>query len=208
MKVKYPSSPHVPWSPGVSGDDVILANTEPFSGKEVVVTEKMDGENTTMYGDHIHARSLDSRHHPSRDWVKHLHGQIRHNIPEGYRICGENVYARHSIQYENLDSYFYLFSVWDERNHALDWDATLEWAALLGLQTPQEFYRGPWDVEAIQKLDLDTDLVEGFVVRTVEGFAFGDFRHHLAKWVRKNHVQTDQHWMHAQVIPNGLKGES
>lgn len=202
---KYPSSPHLPWSPGVSEDDIILDSTDPFQGKEVVVTEKMDGENTTMYRGRIHARSLDSRGHPSRDWVKQLHGQIQHHIPEGYRLCGENVYAQHSIKYEGLDSYFYLFSVWDEHNRALDWDSTLEWAELLGLITAPELYRGAWDRDTIQNLDIDLTCIEGYVVRTVEGFAFEDFRNHLAKWVRKGHVQTDQHWMHAQVIPNSLR---
>jgi len=49
-------------------------------GREVVVTEKMDGENTTMYCDNIHARSIDGRHHPSRDWVKMTVGEIHpHN---------------------------------------------------------------------------------------------------------------------------------
>jgi hypothetical protein len=27
---------------------------------------------------------------------------------------------------------------------------------------------------------------------------------HTAKWVRKNHVQTDFHWMHQSVQPNHL----
>ena len=88
-------------------------------GREVVVTEKLDGENTTMYTDYIHARSLDSHHHPSRDWVKQLHGEIGYKIPVGWRVCGENMYARHSIVYYDLTTYFYGFSIWDETNTAL-----------------------------------------------------------------------------------------
>ncbi len=204
---KYPRTPHLPWSPGVGADDIIVANDDPFSGREVVVTEKLDGENTTMYPDHIHARSVDSRHHPSRDWVKQLHGQVRHLIPGGYRLCGENMYARHSIEYEGLESYFYLFSVWNEENAALSWDETSEWAQLLDLETPAEFYRGPWDPDAIQAIEFDTDKVEGYVCRTVAGFPHAEFRQHVAKWVRKDHVQTDEHWMFAQIVPNGLKDE-
>lgn len=37
-------------------------------------------------------------------------------------------------------------------------------------------------------------MSEGYVVRTVEGFAFDEFASHIAKWVRKGHVQTDEHW--------------
>ena len=108
---KYPRTPHLPWSQGASADDSLLKDSKLFEGQEVVITEKMDGENTTMYPDHIHARSIDSRHHPSRTWVKSLHGSIAHLIPQGWRLCGENLYAQHSIAYEGLKSYFYLFSV-------------------------------------------------------------------------------------------------
>lgn len=74
MKMKYPRTMHLPWSRGYTDDDKILRATDHFAGQEVVITEKMDGENTTMYPDFIHARSLDSKDHPSRHYVKTLHG--------------------------------------------------------------------------------------------------------------------------------------
>jgi hypothetical protein len=202
---KYPRTPHLPWSPGADEDDVILEAADAFHGEEVVVTEKLDGENTTMYRDHIHARSIDSRHHPSRDWVKRLHGQIAHQIPSGWRLCGENVYARHSIAYEDLESYFYLFSVWTADNVCLGWDETLEWAELLGLYTPPQLYRGPWDAESVRAIEIDVDRQEGYVARTVAAFGYDDFQDHVAKWVRKDHVQTDDHWMFAEIVPNELR---
>jgi hypothetical protein len=176
-----------------------------FEGQDVVVTEKLDGENTSMYSDHIHARSMDSRHHPSRTWVKALHGSIAHQIPIKWRLCGENLYARHSIAYDELKSYFYLFSIWNEHNHCLSWKDTKEWAALLGLELPPVLYEGTWDEAIIRAITLDLSKQEGYVVRTIVGFAYQDFAKHVAKWVRKEHVQTDQHWMHKEVIPNGLK---
>jgi hypothetical protein len=100
--IKYPRTPHLPWSPGASSDDVFLIDTQMFMGKSVVITEKMDGENTTLYPDHLHARSLDSRHHPSRTWVKQWHQTLAHDIPQGWRICGENLYAQHSVSYTQL----------------------------------------------------------------------------------------------------------
>lgn len=71
--IKYPRTPHLPWSPGASSDDVLLIDSQMFSGKQIVISEKMDGENTTLYTDHLHARSLDSRHHPAKTWVKQWH---------------------------------------------------------------------------------------------------------------------------------------
>ena len=45
MKIKYPRTFHLPWSPGATSDDKMLKSIEHFIGKEVVITEKMDGEN-------------------------------------------------------------------------------------------------------------------------------------------------------------------
>jgi hypothetical protein len=84
---------------GTTSDDIKLKTFDMFKGKEVVVTEKMDGENTTMYRDHIHARSLDSAYHPSRTWVNNLWGKINYLIPEEVRLCGENMFWVHSIVY-------------------------------------------------------------------------------------------------------------
>jgi hypothetical protein len=206
-RLKYPRTPHLPWSPGASADDVLLGDTSRFEGREVVVTEKMDGENTTLYADYVHARSLDSAHHPSRSWVKALQAQLRDGIPMGWRLCGENLYAEHSLRYATLPSYFMLFSIWDESNHALSWDDTAQWADLLGLVTVPVLYRGPWDEKRIRALTetLDPRSQEGIVVRPAERFAFGDFTACVAKWVRPNHVTTDVHWMSRPVRPNGLK---
>jgi hypothetical protein len=87
MYIKYPRTPHLPWSPGKSSDDILIASISSLTQLEdIVVTEKLDGENTTLYRDYLHSRSLDYRPHPSRDWVKRLHAQICADIPENFRI--------------------------------------------------------------------------------------------------------------------------
>jgi hypothetical protein len=204
-RFKYPRTPHLPWSSGNSDDDIMLLNTKHFEGKEVVVTEKLDGENTTMYIDYIHARSINNRPHASREWVKKIHATISYLIPYGWRLCGENVYARHSIAYDHLESYFYLFSIWNDENICLDWSQTVEWAELLGLKTPKKFYCGVWNEKLISHTPIDTTHSEGYVVRTTESFPYDAFKHHVAKWVRKNHVTTsEEYWMNKEVIPNLL----
>lgn len=170
----------------------------------MVVTEKMDGENTSLYRDAFHARSVDGRHHPSRDWVKAMHACVCHEIPEGWRLCGENLYARHSIAYSDLRSYFYLFSIWNEENTALSWEETVEWANLLELELVPVLYQGEFDATWLRELKLDTERQEGYVVRVAERFGFEDFSDCLAKWVREGHVQTDEHWMFSEVVPNEL----
>ncbi len=204
MRTHYPRTPHLPWSPGATRDDVRVADLAGFTGREVVVTEKLDGENTTLYADGLHARSLDSAHHPSRAWVKALHGRIGPHIPEGWRVCGENLYARHSLPYEDLDGYFYGFSVWDELHWCPGWDFTVDFLRKLGIPTPRVLWRGVFDERALRRLTVDTARQEGYVVRTADGFMAGDFGRHVAKWVRPGHVQTGTHWMHTAVTPNRL----
>lgn len=208
MRQKYPRTPHLPFSHGRTSDDRVLSSLDHFQGHEVVVTIKMDGENTSLYRDGFHARSLDSRHHPSRDWLARFHSTFAHDIPDGWRICGENLYARHSLGYDALPSYFMGFSVWDETNTALSWDDTLEFFALLGVTPVPELvaYRGVFDEARLKALaaTLDVQRHEGFVVRRAGPIHFDAFSQSCAKWVRREHVQTDTHWMHQAVVPNGL----
>lgn len=202
MRVHYPRTPHLPWSPGATSDDVRTTDLAGFTGREVVVTEKLDGENTTLYSDGLHARSLDSAHHPSRAWVKSLQGLVGASIPPGWRVCGENVFARHSLAYDDLSSWFYAFSVWDG-DRCLDWDSTVRFTRDRGMPVPPVLWRGVFDEKALRALRLDLTRQEGFVVRTVDGFDRAEFPGHVAKWVRGGHVQTDQHWMQAPVVVNG-----
>ncbi|MFJ3792171.1 RNA ligase family protein [Kitasatospora sp. NPDC090091] len=204
MRVHYPRTPHLPWSPGAAADDVRTGDLSGLAGAEVVVTEKLDGENTTLYRDGLHARSLDSAHHPSRTWVKALQGRIGPRIPAGWRVCGENLFARHSLPYESLESWFYGFSVWTAEDRCLGWDDTVRFLRRLGVPAPRVLWRGRYDERALRRLRLDPDRQEGYVVRTVAGFPRAEFGRRVAKWVRPQHVRTDTHWMHAAVVENGL----
>lgn len=214
---KYPRTIHFPWSLGTSSDDRIMHSVAHFEKMpEVVVTEKLDGENTSMYRDHIHARSLDSRSHPSQNWVRQLHGQIAHEIPEGWRISGENMYAQHSIRYERLSTFFYVISIWNEKNVCLSWDDTKAYSAMLGLEVVPELYRGPWNEKKIKAcwtgVSRYADEQEGYVVRNVEAFPYpiADKDNEtvvfseLAKYVREKHVRTDTFWRQTWV-PNKLE---
>jgi len=112
--VKYPRTHHLPWSDTIGPDgDHGLEDVTIFDGQEIVVTEKLDGENTTLYRTHMHARSLDGRHHVSRDWIKSWHAGIAPLMPPGWRVCGENMFALHSIRYTALPSYYIVFNVHD-----------------------------------------------------------------------------------------------
>jgi len=166
--VKYPRTFHLPFSEGATSDDKISSNLSVFD-EPIVVTKKMDGENSTLYRNGFHARSLDGRNHPSRNWLKNFHSTFFYKIPDNYRICGENLYAKHSIHYKDLPSYFLVFSVW-ENDTCLNWNDTLSFCEMLSLKTVPVLFSGKWEKSAFDlhkylqgSLDLTQD--EGYVIR-------------------------------------------
>ena len=197
--VKYPRTYHLPWSPGKTEDDRTMQDLSVFEGKRVIVTRKMDGENFSGYRDYCHARSVDGRSHYTRDWAKNFWMQRSYELPEGWRVCAENLYAVHSIRYEDLPGYLLGFSIWNEYNQCLSWDDTVEWFNLLDIPMVPVLYDGIWDEAKIkslynEKTDLNTH--EGYVVRLADAFDYRDFKASVAKFVRANHVGTNAHWMY------------
>lgn len=202
--IKYPRTIHLPYSDSVADDDIVRSDIH-LKDMNVVVTLKFDGENTSLYQNYYHARSIDSANHPSRDYVKSWWMERSYNLPANMRICGENLFAKHSIHYTDLKHYFYGFSVWED-NTCLSWENTLEWFAMLDIVPVECIYQGVYDKEAILKaFEPYRSSHEGFVVRNAESFDYSDFKDNVAKYVRKNHVNSDKHWMHQSIVPNQLE---
>lgn len=203
-RFKYGRTFHLPYSLGITSDDKVLSDDTHFLGKEIVCTEKFDGECTTLYSDgYSHARSIDSNNHPSRNWVKQYWANKYYMLPDGYRVCGENVYALHSIPYVELPSYFLGFSVWNGEI-CFSWDDTLAMFSELNIHPVREIYRGVYDEKVLKNISFDTNKQEGFVIRLTDSFHLSDFSTSIAKFVRANHVQTDEHWSQGEIIKNKL----
>ena len=205
---KYPRTPHLPFSETITGGDKKLPSDEHFYNmNQVVVTIKMDGENTTVYQDgKCHARSIDSMHKDYHSWLMQYIQTWCYNLPDKYyRVCGEYLYAMHSIPYYNLKNYFQVFSIWKDIN-CLSWNETIDLVNQLGLDTVPIVYVGKYDTNKIKQLAKQTiaDGHEGIVVRNYEGFSIDKFSDNIAKYVRPNHVQTDIHWSQGKITPNRL----
>lgn len=209
---KYPRTYHFEFSDGVQSDDKIIESLKKFIGREVILSVKMDGENTTLTNEHYYARSIDSVYNWTRAWVSRMHSYLKLDIPEGFKFVGENLFAQHSIRYEGLKGYFYLFSVWEDiegkEDYCLPYDTVCEYAELLDLPMPEVLYRGVFDEKIIRKIASEMDLttMEGFVCRITDGFSRSEFKDCVAKFVRKGHVQTDQHWL-KNAVQNGKLGD-
>ena len=196
---KYPRTPHLPESLGMTDDDK-MASKETLaylqSGIDLVVTEKMDGGNLTFYRDAFHGRSLDSGTHAWDTRAKQLHAKIAHEIPEGYRISGESMLARRSVSYEGLPGVFIVFGIWDETNTLVSWDETEAYADMLGFPTVPVLYRGT-DFKEARKAwgaTLNDEISEGFVLRDAGRIEYDAFNQKIAKFVRANHVRTASNW--------------
>ncbi len=212
VRAKYPRTPHLPNSLGRTSDDIGILSIDQFIGKRVIISEKLDGEATTIYSDgYCHARSIDGRSHPSQSLVRSLASFVAPNIPHGWRICGENLYAVHSLAYKPavLPSYFCVYSIWDENDNCLSWDETVEYCELLDLKTVPVLFDGICTKELLDEFpnNIDTEQQEGFVVRLASNFSYSLFDKNVAKWVRPSHVQTDDNWSHGSFKVNGAPQE-
>lgn len=206
--IKYPRTYHLHWS-NLLKDDRMLSDDSCFIGKRVIQSLKMDGENTTLYNDYLHARSLESSSHETRDWVKGLWSRISYMLDDNMRICGENLYAVHSVKYENLKSYFMMFSMWIE-NKCLSWDETMQYAQILGLHSVPVIYDGIYSkdkiIAAFKPYEKEN---EGYVIRIADEFNYIDFRRSVAKYVRPEFRQavnnSHGHWISKKVEVNGIE---
>ncbi len=204
---KYGRTFHFPHSPGTTSDDKIVRDLSALETAETtVITEKMDGENTTIYAGGTHARSVDGRYHPSRDRMKAFAAGISPYLADNERIVGEYLYARHSIAYDALPHFFMGFA-WVVDEVFQSWDATIDRFEQLGITSVPVLWKGKFSIKELDAIiaGLDLERQEGVVARVADAFPESDMGSLMAKYVRAGHVTSDQHWMHQEIIPNGLK---
>ncbi len=194
--MKYPKTYHVPDSPNLQNDDRRIDSMDSLIGKNVIISEKLDGENTSLHNDKIHARSEENDNHASRDMVKSIWGSIRYMIPEHIQICGESMYACHSIFYDKLTNFFYVFAVIDKKREVfLSVSETREWCRKLGLEMAPSLFEGTWDGKfKMPNQSFYGNEVEGWVVRLVDEIPVNEWKDKAAKFVRAKHVTSDNHW--------------
>jgi len=210
--MKYPKTYHLNFSPGRKNKPYYL--DRPCWSNGIVATVKMDGENTSLYRSRVHARSEDSGHHESRSYVKRFWSNISYKIPESYQCFVENLYAKHSIQYDNLPSYVIGFAVYDHKvGEFLSFrDTKYFFESVLSIPCAYLVYKGDYEENRFEDLCYtwfkDVEYLygesEGIVVRPVGSFSLHDFPHAVAKYVRQDHVKTGDHWMYQQVERNNL----
>ncbi len=215
MIPSYPHTPHWPKSLSVHRDDSYHCDPSFFVGKPVVITEKMDGGITQIAEHRVYARSSNApTAQPWFSYVKSVTLPKLYNVPPHLLIIGEDLYGVHSIIYDPLPDTFFLFHVLDreigninsdrtENDRYWSWNAVSNFARQFGLNTVPVLFEGEfetedevskWFFDHIEQKSAYGPVCEGFVMRTAAGFAFKDFGTNVCKFVRANHVQTNEHW--------------
>jgi hypothetical protein len=209
MSAKYPRTLHLPWSPGGTKDDKRMRDVNALLGMDIVLTEKLDGSNLCMTREEIFARSHSGApKHPSFDQAKAFHAQIGWKLPSGHSLFGEWCYAVHSIEY-TLPTYFHVFAIRDDvHKWWLRWHEVEDLCKSLGLThvpvLEKTVARTEKKLQELTERHAHEPSVygatrEGVVVRQAVGWEDGDFPLLTGKWVRANHVQTDDHWKHQEI---------
>jgi hypothetical protein len=211
---KYPRTYHYPFSQGTTSDDRV--NDDYWSDlqriKQLVHTEKLDGENTCLNKYGVFARShVAPATTPWSATIREYWNLLKNDLGD-LEIFGENCYAIHSLQYTALQSHFFVFAV---RLHDtwLSWEETKFYAAMIDLPVVPEIalLTPPGNQAVFEKAVLQmvalpgafapidtvtgqTATMEGVVTRNAGSFKSDAFKQNVFKYVRKGHVKTDEHW--------------
>ena len=206
---KYPRTPHWPWSATIHADDRVHQSPERFVGRDVVVTEKLDGSLVCLHRGDVFLRSMDAP--SSAPWlamVRKHHAWKLAAAPD-LAIYGEDLYGIHSIEYAPMAEAdtFRVFGVRARiggRDRFVDWEGVEAAAAQRDLPVVPVVFRGSFpSVDAVTAF-FESEIqrpsrvggpdCEGFVLRDADAFEADQFSRAVVKYVRPNHVQTDRHW--------------
>jgi ATP-dependent RNA circularization protein (DNA/RNA ligase family) len=210
---KYGRTYHFPFSPGATKDDRVNHNwiEDCQSINQLVFTEKLDGENTCLSRNGVYARSHAAPTiTPWTSWIRQQWAPKQFDLPENIELFGENLEGIHSIEYKNLSSLFYMFAVRDnDKDLWLSWNE-VQWYAeyfgfpcvpVLGIFPPIEVEEKVLEIsqsssifDSYNPITGEKCTMEGIVVRNIDEFSTSNFRNNVFKYVRSNHVITDEHW--------------
>ncbi len=141
---------------------------------------------------------------------KHSQFAIPAPISDAYNILGGGSTS------DKLPSYWFMFTGYDkEIDMWYSWDEAKFMASYLEVPHVPELWTGVIDTELqlkelvekfVNELEIYGTQREDVVIRLRNQFARNDFYYYVCKWVRPNHVQTDEHWIRnwkkAELISN------
>ena len=207
---RYPRTPHWPWSPGNPPERRSHPRPELFAGREIVITEKLDGTNAALW----RGRALTRNGGTTAPWLqaaRKRHAWKTANLDAV--IYGEDLLGVHSTGYGPMpeEHTFRVFArlVREGPDTLASWEITEIFARQAGMLTVPVLFRGAMgSLLELQEFILEAHSrpselggpaplggeLEGVVVRIAESFPWDEFPMSVAKSVRENHVRSEQHW--------------
>lgn len=202
---RYPRTPHLSQSQGKTRDDLTQFDLSKIIGSKVVLLEKLDGQNTVLTSEGIYSRNMMDKavgptfNHLLLQWVTIKDKLYEWNV----QIMGENLYAVHSIEYNSLNAWYYIFGARNLNGNFHSWDVTEKYSGSVGFPTvpvldiftpesEQELYNRINELMATPS-QLG-GIKEGIVIRKYDHFSDEDFPYCVVKYVRKDHVASEKHW--------------
>ncbi|MDX1908819.1 MAG: RNA ligase family protein [Bacteroidia bacterium] len=182
---KYGRTLHAQISLGTTSDDRFMPDgyVRAFADlDQLVITEKLDGQNNCFNQSGVYARShLSPTLHP---WDKPMRErwELIKNDLGNLEVFGENMFGIHSIEYRRLESYFYVFAI-RQGDQWLSWEEVCFYAAMLDF---------PVVPELTFPIRLDACFVPGLGENQV-----------LEKWLTQNLGMPWEDWVHT---PGSLGG--
>lgn len=209
---RFPHTPHIAWlATGEPRDDKVLSpdEAEALLAGEVVLEEKLDGANL---GFSVSADGLLRAQNRGQYLPQPFHGQFARLGPWlaahedklfdalGTQLVafGEWCAARHSLDYELLSDWWFVFDVYDRASGQF-WSTARRnaWAADLGLVTVPRLHAGHVDMHQLREWvhtkhsQFRQGHLEGLIIRRENG----DWLEQRAKLVRADFTQTiETHW--------------
>ena len=232
--VKYPRTPHLFGSKGTDDDKHLseVESREFIADESLIVEEKIDGTNVGIHftsagqmvlqcRGHLITQGMHPQYDLFKQWTAVKRGVVEARLEDRYILCGEWVYARHSVHYRQLPHYFFEFDIYDKEEEAfLSLEKRLSLIEGAGIETVPVLHQGVIGKKAREELigpslfdsvfenpvTRRTDnLMEGLYLRTEAAGAVAG----RAKFVRPEFVEKvkqSTHWQHQAMVPNLLKG--
>lgn len=151
--VKYPRTPHLEGSELQPGDDDVPRMRRRALEGEILVTEKLDGINIGLRFDASGRPWLFSRAHllGNEPWFDRLKAQVAAvasacfaRLGDRYALYGEWLFAKHTVFYDSLTAYFFVFDVLElEGGRFLGTDEREDLLSGLGFAEAPLLWRGP-----------------------------------------------------------------
>jgi ATP-dependent RNA circularization protein (DNA/RNA ligase family) len=220
---RFPHTPHVAWlGEGSPRDDKVLSPAEATAllRENVVVEEKLDGANLGISVGHDGNLRLQNRGQYltapwsgqfSRlsSWLPLHESALAEALGNHLILFGEWCTARHSIEYNSLSDWFFVFDVYD-RQQGRFWSTARrnELTKRLGLSTVPTIFAGVTKVEQLKQLVFQEQSrfgpgpLEGVVIRKESP----DWLEERAKLVHPDFTQAiTEHWTRRGIVWNRLK---